>query len=143
MALSNGRHLSFPFRVGSDGRTVAPQSDAEHVRDEVLQLLLTAPGERLFLPEFGGGVRRLVFEPASDVLRGVVRARITQALSRWLGVRLTVESVDVRFGDEAAIPGDVPALLLDAQTGGLEVSVKYRPAGSADSRVVRFQRTAK
>ena len=64
--LSSGRHLAFLFRIGTDGRTAAPLSDAEHVRDELLQLLLTSPGERLFLPEFGGGVRKLVFEPASD-----------------------------------------------------------------------------
>ncbi len=124
--LSNGRHLAFPFRIGSDGRSAAPQSDADHVRDELLQLLLTAPGERLFLPEFGGGVRRLVFEPASDVLRGVVKARITNALSRWLGRRLTVELIDVTFDDPSA---------------RLEVIVKYRPAGSPDSRVLKFQRS--
>ena len=53
MALSNGRHLAFPFRIGGDGRTVAPVDDAAHVRDELLQLLLTSPAERLFLPEFG------------------------------------------------------------------------------------------
>lgn len=124
--LSHGRHLAFPFRIGSDGRTAAPLSDAEHVRDELLQLLLTAPGERLFLPEFGAGLRRLVFEPASDVLRGVVKARITNSLSRWLGQRLTVELIDVTFDSSAAL---------------LEVVVKYRPAGAPDSRVVKFQRT--
>jgi phage baseplate assembly protein W len=70
MALSNGRHLAFPFRIGSDGRTAAPENDGSHVRDELLQLLLTSPAERLFLPEFGGGVRKLVFEPASETLRG-------------------------------------------------------------------------
>ncbi len=122
--LSNGRHLAFPFRIGNDGRTAAPASDVDQVRDELLQLLLTNPGERLFLPEFGGGVRRLVFEPASDVLRGVVKSRITQALSRWLGHRLTVELIDVT---------------IDASL--LEVTVKYRPAGQPDSRLVKFQRT--
>ena len=126
MGLSSGRHLAFPFRIGPDGRTVAPGSDADHVRDEVLQLLLTSPGERLFLPDFGGGVRRLVFEPASDVLRGVVKARITQGLSRWLGHRLTVEMIDVTFTDASAL---------------MDVSVTYRPAGSADSRVIKFQRS--
>ncbi|MDY0745281.1 GPW/gp25 family protein [Paucibacter sp. R3-3] len=124
--LPNGRHLAFPFRIGSDGRSAAPKSDADQVRDELLQLLLTAPGERLFLPEFGGGVRRLVFEPASDVLRGVVKARITNALSRWLATRLTVELIDVTFDDPSS---------------QLEVTVKYRPAGSPDSRVVKFQRS--
>ena len=127
MSLSNGRHLAFPFRIGSDGRTAAPGSDPEHVRDELLQLLLTSPGERLFLPELGGGVRKLVFEPASDALRGVAKARITNALSRWLGQRLTVELIDVIWDDPAAL---------------MEVTVKYRPAGSADSRVVKLQRSA-
>lgn len=124
MALSNGRHLAFPFRIGTDGRTVAPASDAEHVRDELLQLMLTNPGERPFLVEFGGGVRKLVFEPTSDVLRGVTKARITQALSRWLGQRLTVELLNVTFAGER-----------------IEIEVKYRPAGGTDSRVVKFQRT--
>lgn len=125
MALSNGRHLAFPFRIGADGRSVAPRSDDEQVRDELLQLLLTAPAERLFLPEFGAGLRRLVFEPAGEVLQGVVKARVTNALSRWLGHRLTVEFIDVVFDDPNAL---------------LEVTVKYRPAGSPDPRVVKFQR---
>ncbi len=127
MALSNGRHLAFPFRIGGDGRTAAPVTDDAHVRDELLQLLLTAPAERLFLPDFGAGVRRLVFEPASEALRGVVKARITNALSRWLGHRLTVELIDVVWDDAAAT---------------LEVSVKYRAAGGTDSRIVKFQRNS-
>jgi phage baseplate assembly protein W len=126
MVLSSGRHLAFPFRIGPDGRTAAPASDADHVRDEVLQLLLTNPGERPMLAEFGGGVRRLVFEPSSDVMRGVTNARVTQALSRWLGHRLTLERLDVVFEGEC-----------------VQIDVTYRPAGSADSRVVRFQRTGR
>lgn len=123
MGTSNGRHLAFPFRIGSDGRTVSPGSDGEHVRDEILQLLLTDPGERPFLVEFGGGVRKLVFEPTSDVLRGVTKARITQALSRWMGPRLTTERLEVTFeGDR------------------VEVEIQYRAAGEADSRILRFQR---
>jgi len=118
-----GRHLAFPFRIGTDGRTAAPADEAAHVRDEVIQLLLTNPGERPFLPELGGGVRQLIFEPASDVLRGMTSARITQALSRWLGHRLTLENLKVEFVDST-----------------IEVEIKYRPAGSDDSRVLKFQR---
>lgn len=126
--LSSGRHLAFPFHIGTDGRTAAPPHDDAHVREEVLQLLLTSPAERLFLPEFGGGVRRLVFEPASETLRGVVKARITNALTRWLGHRLTVELVDVAWIEAGAT---------------LEVTVKYVPAGGADARILRFQRTSR
>lgn len=124
MSLANGRHLSFPFRVGPDGRTAAPATDFEHIRDEVIQLMLTSPGERPFLPEFGGGARKLIFENTSDTLRGVTQARVTQALSRFLGHRLTLENIEVRFEGER-----------------VDVDIKYRPVGSDDSRVLRFQRT--
>lgn len=46
----NGRHLAFPFHVGADGRTATPSGLAEHIRGEIMQLLLTAQGERPFLP---------------------------------------------------------------------------------------------
>jgi phage baseplate assembly protein W len=120
----DGRHLAFPFRIGSDGRTAAPADLPSHVRDELLQLVLTSPGERLFLPEFGGGVRKLVFEPADDVLAGVTKARLTQAINRWLGHRVTLEDVTVDHSDAR-----------------LDVEVRYRLAGTGDSRVLKFQRT--
>lgn len=122
-AQPQGRHLAFPFRIGQDGRTATHASVADHVRDEVIQLLLTNPGERPFIPPFGGGVRRLIFEPASDVLRGMTKARITQSLTTWLGHRLTLEHLEVTFIDST-----------------IEVEIKYRPAGQADSRVLKFQR---
>ena len=127
MALAAGRHLAFPFRIGADGRTAAPANDAAQVRDEVLQLLLTSPGERLFQPEIGGGVRKLVFEPASEALAGVVKARITNNLSRWLGHRITVDQIEVVWNGAAA---------------SMEVSVSYRVAGTPDTRVLRFQRSS-
>ncbi len=120
----DGRHLAFPFRIAADGRTAAPASQADHVRDEVLQLILTSPGERLFLPDFGGGVRRLVFEPTSDVLRGMMQARLTQAFQKWLGGRAILESLQVEFNDARA-----------------DIQIQYRVAGTTDTRVLKFQRT--
>jgi phage baseplate assembly protein W len=120
----NGRHLSFPFRVGADGRTAGVSSLEEHVRDELIQLLLTNPGERLFLPEFGGGLRRLVFEPADEASRGMTKAAVTQAISNWLGRRITLED-----------------LAVEVENATIEVEIKYRLAGTEDSRVMRFQRS--
>lgn len=119
----NGQHLSFPFRAGTDGRTAQVASLEDHVRDELVQLLLTNPGERLFLPEFGGGVRRLVFENTDDTTAAMAKAVITQAVSTWLGHRVTMESLNVTVENER-----------------IEVDLKYRIAGTEDSRVLRFQR---
>ncbi|HJR36293.1 MAG TPA: GPW/gp25 family protein [Gemmatimonadales bacterium] len=121
-----GAHLAFPFRVGPDGRTVPAATTAEHVRGELIQLLLTALGERPFIPELGCGLRAMVFEPASEVVESLTRARITEGITRWLGHRLVLEQLEVEFRDET-----------------IEVTVKYRINGETDSRVVRFQRTGR
>lgn len=119
-----GRHLSFPFRVGDDGRTVQISTLEEHVRDELVQLLLTNPAERLFLPEFGGGVRRLVFEGADEATTGAMaKALITQNIRRWLGHRVSLDSLEVRVENET-----------------IEVEIIYRIAGTEDKRALRFQR---
>ena len=123
MKPENGRHLSFPFRVGRDGRAAQISTLEEHVRDELVQLLLTNPAERLFLPDFGGGVRRLVFESADDATAGLAKAVITQSVTRYLGHRVTLEELTVVAVGET-----------------IEIDLKYRIAGTEDTRVLRFQR---
>ncbi len=34
-----------------------------HIREQIEQVLFTDPGERVFRPELGAGMRQLVFEP--------------------------------------------------------------------------------
>jgi len=123
MTLPDGRHLSFPFRIGKDGRTAQVSSLEEHIRDEILQLLLTNPGERAFLPEFGGGARRLVFEGAGDVTESMAKAMISQAISRWLGQRITLDD-----------------LMVEARNETITVDLKYRIAGTEEQRRLKFER---
>ncbi len=119
-----GKHLSFPFRIHRDGRTATVDNLPDHVRDEVVQLILTNPGERPFVTEFGAGVRMLLFENMDKQTEGMAKARITQALARWLGERVTMEDLKVEFSQESA----------------LVVELTYRLKGTQDSRVLRFQR---
>jgi uncharacterized protein len=124
MKLQNGKHLSFPFRVGHDGRMAAVSTLDEHVHDELIQLILTNQGERPFLVEFGGGVRRLVFEFADEATASMAKANITQAINRWLGHRVTLEYINVEVADST-----------------ISVDIRYRLAGTDDTRVLRFQRS--
>lgn len=97
-----GRYLAFPFRIGKDGRSERVAGLDEHVRDEIIQLILTATGERLYLGAFGTGVRRLTFENIDDAVVGVTKASIANALGEWLGHRVRVEALEVTF-DEATL----------------------------------------
>ena len=54
-------YLAFPFRVEKGGPRLSSRSD--HIREQIEQVLFTDPYERVFRPEFGAGVRALVFEP--------------------------------------------------------------------------------
>lgn len=118
----SGRHLAFPFRIGSDGRTVAPADITDHVRGEVIQLLLTAPGERPFLPSFGAGLKRLVFERNDPVAAGLAKATVSRNLSRWLGHRVTVEVLEV-----------------DATGSTLTVDLRYRIVATDEVRGMKLQ----
>lgn len=102
----------------------------EHVRLEIIQLLLTNQGERPFLVDFGGGVRRLIFEFTDDATAAMAKAQITQAINRWLGHRVVLEHLEVSVREkDKSVP-----------EGAIIVDIRYRLAGTEDSRTLRFQR---
>jgi phage baseplate assembly protein W len=95
------RFLDYPYRASGAGVpvTIADEPRAsiasDHLRDLIVQVLLTEPGERVELPEFGIGVQRLVFGPNNEALRSTTQFLVTSNLRRWLGDRIDVERVDV------------------------------------------------
>jgi phage baseplate assembly protein W len=90
--------LDYPFHSDSQGRT-ALTSAADHVRDMLEQLLLTAPGERVNRPDFGSGLLQLVFAPTSSELAAALQFSVQAALQRWLGDVVEVERLEVSSVD--------------------------------------------
>lgn len=88
-----GRGLAFPVRVGTDGR-VAWSEGPQNVRESIQLILLTEPGERIQLAEFGGGLRRFLFQPNTVATRRLIQHEIEQALTRW-EPRVALQSVIV------------------------------------------------
>jgi Bacteriophage baseplate protein W len=88
-----GQGMSFPPRVGSDGR-VAWSSGPANIRESIRVLLLTDTGERLQRPGFGSDLRPLLFEPNTPATRHQVRTRIERALESW-EPRIELETVEV------------------------------------------------
>ena len=88
-----GKGISFPPRVGNDGR-IAWSEGETNVREAIQVILMTEQRERLMLPEFGGNLGPFLFEPNTVTTRHLIKDRITRALSRW-EPRITVETVNV------------------------------------------------
>ena len=96
---------AFPFRIDPASQQTAQVSYAAHVDQMVLQLLLTTPGERVDLPQFGCGLRSLVFAPNNDALLAAVKLRVIQGLTQWLAGVVNVVDVALDTGGTVAEPG--------------------------------------
>ncbi len=119
--ISGPAFLDFPFSIDTRGRAALTDED-DHVRDLIAQVLFTAPGERVNRPEFGCGIKQLVFAPASDALAAATEQLIHGALLRWLEPVISVESVSVAVGD-----------------GSIEIGVAYARRDTQERREEIFR----
>ncbi|NOQ13306.1 MAG: hypothetical protein GQ583_02340 [Methyloprofundus sp.] len=92
--------IQFPFAIDDAGITEKNNSLDKEIQGKIIQLLFTAPGERINKPEFGCGLLNLVFEPNDDILAAALEFTIGQALLRWLVDDIMVDGVDVESHDE-------------------------------------------
>ncbi len=89
------RSIRYPFGLDKGLGRLAEEPDySRHVEQLIRQVLFTNPGERINRPDFGCGLRRMVFAPNSDVSANLTQVMIVQALQRWLGT--LIEVIDVK-----------------------------------------------
>ena len=90
-----------PFKLRDDRGAIAVTADADrHLRDKILAVLFTAPGERVNAPRFGVGLDRSVFEPLDELTLAAVEFRIGEGMRRELGDEALIDRVDIS-ADEA------------------------------------------
>lgn len=95
-------YLAFPFAMEAGGPRLASRS--EHIRGQIEQVLFTLPGERVFRPEFGAGLKALVFEPNNTPLWQITKRRLLASLAEALQGEVDPKSIEVSVsGDEAEL----------------------------------------
>src|SRR5690349_19505038 len=70
------------LRVGARG-AIEMVDEWGSVRQAILLLLSTRPGERVMRPEYGCDLHRLVFSPNDATTAGLAIHYVRQALERW------------------------------------------------------------
>ena len=82
-----GKGLRYPFRFqsvsGGIQISTTTSREHEHIRESILQILGTRIGERFMNPEFGSRLKDLVFEQNDEVLKGLLRHYVIDAIKRW------------------------------------------------------------
>jgi phage baseplate assembly protein W len=94
----NRTYFDYPFHLDGRGRSAKTDGN-DHVRDLIFQVLFTSPGERVNRPDFGCGLKQLIFMPNSDALAISTQAIVHGSLQRWLKRVIAVESVTVEAVD--------------------------------------------
>jgi phage baseplate assembly protein W len=107
--------FAFPFGIDAASGQAAQASYQDHVDQMIRQILLTDPGERVCLPTFGAGLRRLLFAPLTTQLQASATMIITQSLTAWLSNQITVQQVTVQT------PADTPGV----PDGTISVTISY------------------
>jgi len=105
------------FDTPETGLCISPAGGIEmvdeddSVRQAVLLLLATRPGERVMRPQYGCDLHRLMFSPNDDTTAGLAKHYVQRALARW-EPRIQVLHVD--------------AGRVDGGPGRLDIQIEYR-----------------
>ena len=75
--------LSFDFTANPQTGDVATVKDAVSVKRGIKNVLLTAPFERLFQPEFGSGIKNILFEPMTPLTEQRLSDACRDAIDAW------------------------------------------------------------
>ena len=117
--------ILYPFAIDSGlGRLAEEQDYAQHIEQLILQLVFTAPGDRINRPDFGCGIKRMVFAPNSVVNAALAQVTIFQSLNNWLGPAIDID--------------DVKAVAIEER---LEISIAYTLKARGERRYLNLEVT--
>ena len=91
--------LTLPLQRGNTGYFAQSFTTTEQVRSNIINLLKTKRGERLFQPEFGSGLHGLLFEQATDTLEEDIEETINSALEQCLPY-VVAEEINIDISKE-------------------------------------------
>jgi phage baseplate assembly protein W len=97
-----GRGWAMPVELDPRTGLVASVAHEEDIRQSILIILETAPGERVMRPNFGCGIHELVFTAVDSTAIQRIRSEVEEALRRC---EARIEVLAVNVDEEATIEG--------------------------------------
>lgn len=92
------KFLGAPYPIVKTPRGLLPtQNGINQIKSDLLCLLLTNPGERCMLPDFGTPLRELIFDPNDSTLVEKAKEMIINSIKLW-EPRISVSQIDVFTG---------------------------------------------
>lgn len=105
--MPNRHDYAVPFAIDPASSEGAETPYAAHVDGMIRQVLLTSPGERVDQPDFGCGLRSLLFAGRSAGFSATTKILVQQSLERWLGDQIKVKNIQVPDAVALADPAEI------------------------------------
>jgi len=85
MASSRYININFPFKNSANGFFLDINSDEDAaIKADLMHLILTRKGQRLYLPDFGTELLRFIFEPNDDLTLSMIKDEIKTVVKKYL-----------------------------------------------------------
>jgi|TARA_R110000796_G_scaffold109582_1_gene220998 phage baseplate assembly protein W len=93
-------NIQFPFKDSTEGFLVElTKDDNRAIKSDLMHLILTKQGERLYSPEFGTNLIRFIFEPNDGITQSEITSEIKQTVKRYIP-NLQINKVETTYSDE-------------------------------------------
>lgn len=83
MTVRPSREIAFPFHIGPDGGIAYVEDTYRTYLQHIIVTLLTSPGERVMVPEFGTPTREYLFENIDELTGAELSVLVQGAIGRW------------------------------------------------------------
>jgi hypothetical protein len=117
--------ITLPVQRGETGMFRQAFSSFEQAKANLKNLLLTSKGERILQPNFGTGLKSLLFEQNTDLLAENIENVITSSVKFWLPY-INIDEIDVKMTDEMK------------DNNRAEVSVQFTVGNQIDLQEITF-----
>lgn len=94
------------------------------LKSDLIQLLLTNPGERVMLPNYGTGLRRLLFKPNDAYVVQEAENLIKKAITMW-EPRIVVSQIEITNGYSSPTNRNPNAAELNDNDHVLKILIKF------------------
>ena len=85
MAKQRFINIDFPFKDSPEGFYFnLNATDTDAIRSDLLHLLLTNKGERLYLPDFGSDLKKYIFEPNDSITHEQIKDNLNETIKRYI-----------------------------------------------------------
>lgn len=82
-----------------DGLYNMNKTALDSIKQNLKMLLLTNPGERMMLPDYGVGLKKYLFEQKDEYIASKIENKITEQISKYLNI-VKIEQLIIASSEE-------------------------------------------